>query len=484
MAWASTKLKLSVAEPILFFRGTQEEANGCFLRGDLMLQLSKPSKFKKIELSFDGAAETRIPEGVVSRQGGILEKKEIISHKWTFLAPLSSSGSSSSSDPQEQLEAPKPSRFKFLNKRKSSKKTQTSHLLSSGVHTYPFELFLPGSTPETISTDFSIVAYKLSAKAFRAGLFPNLQISNTIELVRTQTDHVISQGINVSRNVEGIFNYEMTLPKSAYTLGSRIPIDLKVIPQIKKFRLYNVTIEILENQTYKFDSRQKFNGKRVVVTLKSDKFARTRLSEQEDEGDLVGNISYERTLSLQLPKCAGLASFSGDSPLVSVSHQLRVTFMVAAPNYTNKRLAIRLVSPITLLSCRCVDDHLTLPKYEEESYFCPCDPEYQRQARLILGASAFPEQPPPTEDDNSQPPPSYENIIAMDRLEMMTDDNNADTSSNHATTSATASSNNDVSMVIEMMDVDDEEDDDRPLSSFVNSKPLVPDKSEVEDNTV
>ncbi|CAG8650719.1 288_t:CDS:2, partial [Ambispora gerdemannii] len=368
MAWALAKLKLSIAEPVLFFRGTKEEANGCFLRGDLMLNLGKPTKFKKIEMSFDGLAEIRIPEGVVRNQYGILETKEIISHKWTFLAPPSSS-ESSLSDSQEQT--PKPSRFKLLNIKKSSKKannTKKSHLLSSGVHTFPFELFLPGSTPETISTDFSSIAYKLSAKAFRAGLFPNIQMSSIIELVRTQTDHVISQGINIARDVEGIFNYEMTIPKSAYTLGSRIPIDLKVIPQIKKFRLHNVTVEILEKQVYKLASRQKFTGTRVAVTLKSDSFASMRLTEnhQENEADLVGNVSYHRILSLHLPKCSGSVSFSGETPFVSVSHQLRLTFMISAPTHVNKRIAVRVTSAITLLSCRCVDDHLALPKYEEE----------------------------------------------------------------------------------------------------------------------
>ncbi|CAG8451265.1 2454_t:CDS:2 [Ambispora gerdemannii] len=306
-----------------------------------------------------------------------------------------------------------------------------------------------------ISTDFSSIAYKLSAKAFRAGLFSNIQMSSIIKLVRTQTDHVISQGINITRDVEGIFNYEMTILKSAYALGSRIPIDLKVIPQIKKFRLHNAIVEILEKQVYTLASRQKFTGTRVAVTLKSDSFASMRLTEhhQENEADLVGNVSYHRTLSLHLSKCSGSVSFRERYRWSQFSHQLRLTFMISAPTHANKRIAVRVTSTITLLSCRCVDDHLALPKYEEEGYYCPCDPEYQRQAKLILGASAFPEQPPLTGDDNSQPPPTYENIIAMEMMTTNDDDNittannnniTSDTSNNNATTSTT--SNHDVSM--------------------------------------
>ncbi|CAG8836075.1 5184_t:CDS:1, partial [Racocetra persica] len=62
---SSTNLKLDLVEPILFLRGIPQESVGCFLRGKLILNLSKPTKIKKIEMRFVGKIKTFWPEGKI-----------------------------------------------------------------------------------------------------------------------------------------------------------------------------------------------------------------------------------------------------------------------------------------------------------------------------------------------------------------------------------------------------------------------------------
>lgn len=60
---ASTNLQINLIEPILYFRGDTEESVGCFLRGNLILNLPKPTKIRKIEMKFVGKVKTFWPEG-------------------------------------------------------------------------------------------------------------------------------------------------------------------------------------------------------------------------------------------------------------------------------------------------------------------------------------------------------------------------------------------------------------------------------------
>src|SRR5204863_6345478 len=58
-----TNLELKLVEPVVFFRGKPEEAVGCDLRGDLILNLAKEMNIRKLELKFVGRTKTLWREG-------------------------------------------------------------------------------------------------------------------------------------------------------------------------------------------------------------------------------------------------------------------------------------------------------------------------------------------------------------------------------------------------------------------------------------
>lgn len=59
---SSSNLQISLIEPILYFQGNPEESLGCFMRGELIMNLSKPTKIKRIEMKFIGRMKTYWPQ--------------------------------------------------------------------------------------------------------------------------------------------------------------------------------------------------------------------------------------------------------------------------------------------------------------------------------------------------------------------------------------------------------------------------------------
>src|SRR5436309_14278776 len=83
---STNKLRINLIESTIILHGSPEDSLGCFMRGELILNLTKPTKIKKIELTFLGRIKLFIPrtEGEITTNANC-EEREIISHTWTFL---------------------------------------------------------------------------------------------------------------------------------------------------------------------------------------------------------------------------------------------------------------------------------------------------------------------------------------------------------------------------------------------------------------
>ncbi|RIA90868.1 S-antigen, C-terminal domain-containing protein [Glomus cerebriforme] len=376
-----TSLELKLVEPVIFFRGKPEEAVGCVLRGDLILNLAKETNIRKLEMKFIGKTKTLWRED----KRTISEEREIISHSWEFIEPSKKSN----------YNVMNPFRFKLLtntfsnfpsSSSSSLNSSSSSFKLSMGTHTYPFELYLPGNLPETTNTELGTVKYYLKAKAYRSRLSPKIRLSQEVEILRTLPDHINSQGIGFSREFNDLLSYEINIPKKAYPLGQQIPIDMKISPYIKKLKVTGVRVQVVEKTTY--TSRgQKVTDSREVARHNLETFGKNRLIEEE-EGDL-GNVVYQQTLNLSLPKCVNPVHYSCTTPLISVAHDLKFSFLITLPRdarlHSVKQAELKISVPITILSCKAIEDYVALPSYEDDSYYCPCHPEYLRMARLVLG---------------------------------------------------------------------------------------------------
>ncbi|CAG8700119.1 5094_t:CDS:2 [Rhizophagus irregularis] len=345
---ASTNLQINLIEPILYFRGDTEESVGCFLRGNLILNLPKPTKIRKIEMKFVGSASNR---------NDSCEEQEIMSHNCT-------------------------SKF---------------NLIPAGIHKYPFELFIPGNVPETIDTERGLVHYKLSATAIRSGLSPNLHVSQYVPIIRTILEERNSEGTAISSDWNNQLGYEITIPKKAYPIGDSIDIDLKLKPRSKNINIAGIKIQMEEESVFKTKG-QKSTDSRTLLVHKVNNFAEQILISDKNvsinnnniqEGtsssaqiiqDDDENLFYHKNILLPIPKCSSPIYFSYKSPSINISHHLKIIFTIKSDNNEDgkkkkKKYDIKVDIPITLLSCRCAED---LPQYEDDSPSYESPPSYEQ----------------------------------------------------------------------------------------------------------
>ncbi|CAH1760348.1 19560_t:CDS:2 [Entrophospora sp. SA101] len=410
-------IKIDLVEPVIIFRGSTQEATGYLLRGVLELNLKKPMKIDKLELEFIGKTKAFFPEMVFMNDSSsikighkcVKERKELISHHWEFINNTSSSPSPSTPSTSLRSYATansnnnkcKYEKYKKLFRIKNHlpvilnlknnninttkpKSTSTSSLIMAGKHSFPFEIYVPGNLPESIKTPKGSVSYRLVAKLRCKGKLLNV-LSKTckVYIVRILHDHENDRGIGISRDLNELLSYEISIPKKHFIMGQTIPIEVRLTPLTKKIKIHGVKVQLVEKIKYK-PKQRKFEEVNVSNTMSINDLGRDSLLQDHDEGD-IGNLVYHKLISFQLPKCKGPTNYSCNTPLINVSHELKFTFITTLPSHPYQRTKLRINQKIKLLSCLALDDFVYLPDYEENSIYCPCHPEYQRMAVLILG---------------------------------------------------------------------------------------------------
>ncbi|CAH1760270.1 10989_t:CDS:2 [Entrophospora sp. SA101] len=335
--FSSTNLKIKLLEPNLFLRGNSRESLGCFLRGELILILNKPTKIKKLELKFNGSSKTFWPEGRIyyGLQSNSYLKNTI---------------------------------------RKLASKDYT--ILQPNIYTFPFELFIPGDLPETIETDLGSVSYKLSATLFRSGFSSNLHVSQQVPIIRASMPEEINfEGIVTYSEWKDLFGYEILIPKKAYPIGRPIEICLKLIPKVKNLDFVELKVKLKESCIYKSKDRKKQESK-VLKTVKIE-----NLDKRIDE---INNLIYHKNISFILPK-----------PSKKIHSSCKTTFISIRHYFEKKKIDVKVDIPIILFSCKYYDD---LPQYErinyghdennEFSYFFESDNRFIKYFSQKLSATA------------------------------------------------------------------------------------------------
>jgi hypothetical protein len=145
---------------------------------------------------------------------------------------------------------------------------------------------------------------------------------------------------------------------------------------------------------------QKFVSIRNVASTSAD--FRKRRTTPDAEDDVV----FQHLLDFRLPDCSSSIVPDCEVKGFTVTHQFHFLFTIATPMCDTERVQVKVSLGVRLLSCRCVDDFLSLPNYDENSYYCPCNPVHQRLARLVLGDAAV--------EQISKPPPDYDGLMAAD----------------------------------------------------------------------
>ncbi|CAB4374139.1 unnamed protein product [Rhizophagus irregularis] len=330
------------------------------------------------------------------------EEREVISHTWTFLNNLSSSNIDNDSDSNSNKSIHSNNSNKSLVSRLfhslSSKKSDSSRytILKKGIHTYPFELFLPGTLPESINTNVGRITYKLSARVLKSGVFTKIRKSQHVNILRTILDEW-NQGKVVSNEWKNVCKYEVSFLKKAFPIGDCINIEMKLIPKDKdKYDLQYVHIDLVEKASYNLKTRPKPNVQESTIcgiklqdfieewTDKDSnnnysshifKFDKNHSHQQQNDNETNRDESlnskelcYHETISFRLPNSSFSIHPTYTSEPITISHDLKFLFCLRTFTNNNrlKYKKFTLIVPITIIASKCKDDILPL-YYESEN---------------------------------------------------------------------------------------------------------------------
>ncbi|CAI2167311.1 8882_t:CDS:2 [Funneliformis geosporum] len=325
------KLKIKLVESTIILHGSPEESLGCFLRGDLILNLTKLTKIKRLELTFLGKTKLFIPHstGEIAASSNYIEQ-EIISHNWTFLGQsqetINNDDDDSSASSVHNNKTFTSRLFHSISKSSTSNKSSKHHhVLTKGTHTFPFELFLPGTLPESINTNIGKINYKVTAKVIKSGIFSRIRKTQYVTILRTISDEW-NQGKVVSNDWSNLCRYEISFLKKAFPIGDCMKIDLKLMPKDKvKLDLQHVHIDLVEKSVYNISSSSKQSSQEITICgIKINDFIKEWID--KDSNNL--KLCYHETISFRIPNLPYVIHPSYSSDPITISHELRLLFNI------------------------------------------------------------------------------------------------------------------------------------------------------------
>lgn len=207
----------------------------------------------------------------------------------------------------------------------TSTPTGSNHI-KPGSHLVPFELVVPGRVPETIEGNPNVqLAYVLMATAERGRFQSNLIARKHLRFVRTLGIDTFDAAhtVSVNNTWPGKVDYNIVLESKSIAIGGRLELSFEFAPAIKRLRLGNIHIQIVEMLQLSPPTHHSYSDERVVHSKIFD------MSDPQFQGPDRWNF----TLSMKMP--ASLASCSQDvalPPHFKITHKVKVFVSLKNPD--------------------------------------------------------------------------------------------------------------------------------------------------------
>ncbi|MCJ1452310.1 hypothetical protein MMC28_002652 [Mycoblastus sanguinarius] len=284
----------------LILRGTEYEASSVVLKGTLVLCLSEPLRIQGIRLRFTG--EKRLGWYQTGGSGGNLVKQdeEFLRNTWDFMT----------------------------NNGKRSAET-----LPAGNYEYPFDMILPGSTPESVEgLQDSWVIYRMKATIERGILQQNSVARKQVRVIRTLDTAALELAHAMS--VENVWpdkiDYSLSTPTKAVIFGTNVQVDFRLIPLLKGLKIGKITTELNEKQEMIIRSPRSSNKSRQMTRpVTKDEY---HLPDDVESEDIEGQEGYvfSRIISIpqSLKKCVQTVEALG----IKIRHNLSFNVQMHNPD--------------------------------------------------------------------------------------------------------------------------------------------------------
>jgi hypothetical protein len=215
---------------------------------------------------------------------------------------------------------------------------ETTHhnTLAPGNYEWPFEITLPGDTPESVEGLYQTgIAYALKATVSRGKLAKNLHAYKRLRIIRTLEPAALE--LNHAMSVENVWpnkiEYSVVIPQKAVVFGSNVPLEMRFTPLLKGLEMGNITVKLFETQEFTVTGQaipiKTHRHDREVTTWNFDvtreKHWHDNIEEAGQEGWVV---NQELPLPKRLNKCIQDCTVQG----IKIRHKLKLTVALNNPD--------------------------------------------------------------------------------------------------------------------------------------------------------
>ena len=226
---------------------------------------------------------------------------------------------------------------------------RNSENLPAGNYEYPFEMVLPGSTPESVEglTDTWIV-YRMKATIERNILQQNLVARKQVRIIRTLDPAALELAhamvivlqlryrapANIVQSVDNVWpdkvDYSLSTPTKAVIFGTNVQVDFKLIPLLKGLKFGRITTELNEKQELSIRGpRAPIRSRQVTRSIVKDEW---RIPDDTESEELEGLDGYTFSRAISIPQSLKKCLQTVDALGIKVRHNLSFNVQMHNPD--------------------------------------------------------------------------------------------------------------------------------------------------------
>ncbi|RGP67108.1 hypothetical protein FSPOR_6164 [Fusarium sporotrichioides] len=277
-------------QDLLVFWGNQYESSDQFLRGVVVLCLRSPLKIEEIRIRLDG----NVRHGWLA-DPGVAHNTNIFKHKWPPLVGASGK----------------------------------SLTLPAGNYEWPFEVLVPGDTPESLdSLPDASITYALRATINRGKLVRHASCGKKLRIIRTLAPTALEfmHNVSVEQTWTNKIDYSVCIPSKAVAFGSSVVLEIRVTPLVKGIELERIGVKLVEFHEFSMHSRH-YIYTREHKSQREVSHWDFEVSRDQNWQDVIEETNQEGWVikkTLNLPKALAECSQDIDAQGIKIWHKLKI----------------------------------------------------------------------------------------------------------------------------------------------------------------
>lgn len=203
-----------------------------------------------------------------------------------------------------------------------------SFILNQGNYELPFKVTLPSNVAETVEgLQTGSILYTFECCIERSGFNKsNFTKYKYLRVFRTlNSDNVaIQEEVYVGKSWPGKLQYEISIPSRAIPIGGPTPINVKLYPFQKGYKLKRIAASLVQFYTVKDNEGEVYEDKNIVQKQSISTFANIPGCDQERQNLLVDQVKINSIIQLPDDLKRVTQDCNIADGLINVRHKLNV----------------------------------------------------------------------------------------------------------------------------------------------------------------